>query len=135
MTQQEPPAEEHWLIQLFNKTNFVKNNPVELRAFVKWCFDLLRNLMIVGVLLFLGVKTNNLLLKGASGILLALIFYYLWSYIDAMIWSPINFPRYPRASKYGGFVLNVALFISAWILGLYYLQVFIFSITNAYLQK
>src|SRR5208282_50237 len=56
-----------------------------IRNVCKWVLDLLRNIIIVGVLQFMAVKTANVWVRSASWISYAALFGYCGSYIQ--MWS------------------------------------------------
>jgi hypothetical protein len=61
-----------------------------VRRLVKWIFDFLRNVMIAGLILYLGIKNHNETLKNFSYGAIALLFVYLWSYLDFWLLSPFH---------------------------------------------
>ena len=57
-----------------------------IRPFTKWYFDVLKNVMLVAALQYLGEKTGNTLLKMVAGFSYILIATYFLSYIN--MWIP-----------------------------------------------
>jgi hypothetical protein len=62
-----------------------------VQGVLKWVFDYLRNTQIVGFLLYLGVTTDNRLLKGIAGVTGFLLFMHIFSYIQTISFRPFHF--------------------------------------------
>jgi hypothetical protein len=62
----------------------------QARAFSKWWLDLVRNLIIVGVLQFLAEKSGLWYLKAISAFTYLMFFAYCLSYVQAIMINPFH---------------------------------------------
>ena len=82
------PKFQEWVQETFyidpegHKTN------TAIRTFIKWLFDYLRNVVVVGFVIYLGKKTGNVALQWVGAIAQALLFGYIWSYLDPLLIRP-----------------------------------------------
>jgi hypothetical protein len=59
-----------------------------LRAFTKWLFDFLRNVLMVGFLFYLAKRTNSTALRTAAAVADAMLIVYLLSYLNTWVVRP-----------------------------------------------
>ncbi|HEX2633928.1 MAG TPA: hypothetical protein VHM22_14050, partial [Bradyrhizobium sp.] len=59
-----------------------------LRAFTKWLFALLGNILIVGFLFYLAKRTNSMVLRTAAAVADGILIVYLLSYFNPWVVRP-----------------------------------------------
>lgn len=66
----------------------------KLRAFIRWCFELLRNIAVVGVIQYLSLKTGSQLLFWTSQAATFLLVAHFYTYVEQV--SVNFFPQIKR---------------------------------------
>jgi hypothetical protein len=89
MTDTEANEEVRWFKKLIEIRTLTSPVWDVLRPFTKWYFDILKNVMIVAALQYLGEKTGNMVIKGVGYFSAVLISVYFLSYIN--MWMPSFF--------------------------------------------
>ena len=71
---------------------------VEMRAFTKWLFDVVKNVLVVGGVLAVAKKTDDLLFTICGQVLLAFITVYCLSYLMTWYYNPFHGIKRKRLS-------------------------------------
>jgi hypothetical protein len=69
----------------------------DLRAFTKWLFDLLRNILIVGFLFYLAKRTDSIVLRAAAAVADGMLIIFLLSYFNP--WAVRPYQTFYRLQK------------------------------------
>lgn len=105
------PRLQNYIRNCVSRDETASSLAVPTRALIRWLFDLLRNLMILGFLLFIAQKTASETLAKVVYLALGLLYVYLWSYINPWRFHPFYFVKNRSAER----VLNI---VAALIVGL-----------------
>lgn len=88
-----------------------KEIEVVVRERVKWVFDLARNTMIVGAILFLGRAVESSLLTTLGYIGCGLIFTYIMTYLEPLNFRPFHFIKNKKIGLWMDFITNILIFV------------------------
>jgi hypothetical protein len=91
---------------MFNSDSKQEAIEENIRARIKWVFDYLRNMMIVGVILFLGKTSHNSILTNLGLVGCGILWAYLMTYWELLSVRPFH----PLKNKQLSNKLDLAFF-------------------------
>ena len=126
-------------VQEYLKNTFTISAPTyktqtAIRNLIKWLFEFLRNVMVVGVVIFLGKKTNNVALKWVGATFEGLLFAYLWSYLDPLLIRPFHRIQNPIIEVVLNALVHLLIIATFWWGTIVFLGVLTDDIANGYLK-
>ena len=115
-------------IEAYFKGTFRRNQNADLdvakdiRAFIRWCFDFLRNLLIVGLLQYMAQKTHSVMMARIADGALFLLIGYVWTYFFGWGIRPFHFVKNKIVEHTVAIICTIALFAAAQYYGMIFVQ-------------
>ena len=105
------------------------------RALIKWFFDFLRNLLIAGLLLFLGIKSNNANLQYFAYVIVWLLSLYLFSYLNFWIISPFYWMKNQTLARWFDITVHALIYGALSVASVFLVGEIVKEIAFSYLSK
>lgn len=94
----------------------------DIRAFAKWCFDFLRNILIVGLLQYMAQKTHSVTMARIADGALFLLMAYAWSYFFGWGIRPFHFLKNKKAERIISVICTLVFFGAATFCAMKFIQ-------------
>jgi hypothetical protein len=124
-----------WLRGTFVVHEESKKSAETFRVFIKWTFELLRNLMIVGLLQYFAQKTGHRLLQSLAGMSSVMLYMYLYGYVDSYALRPFHPLKNKKVAMWLNFICELVIVGGAWWICQYTILTAIAAIAAGYMPK
>ena len=137
MTEEPPqvllPKSVVYVKNLFRINEESRTINTTIRLGIKWLFDFLRNVMLVGVVIYLGKKTDHALLKYFGGFLEAMLFGHIWTYFEHISFNPFHRVKNFALNAVLNILNHVLVIGGIWLATIYMLTIVTNEIAKGYL--